>query len=155
MKGKLRAGQWQEAIWGLKDSVAAPPPTLAGEALLHLCLRSAPAMKISGKRWIPRNKTMPWMFCLVLQNMKCLIGRGVGGCVLRFMRWYVNLLLLSLVRMSKTSLPWTTPENFLFYPVSLRISGKLSGLNSNVENSRFNCQSEYLFKYQLLLNVTV
>lgn len=24
MKGKLRAGQWQEAIWGLKDAVAAP-----------------------------------------------------------------------------------------------------------------------------------
>ena len=27
MKGKLRAGQWQEAIWGFNDSVAAPHHT--------------------------------------------------------------------------------------------------------------------------------
>lgn len=59
MKGKLRAGQGSgKKLFGGSMTLWQPPTMLAGEVLLHLCLRSAPAMKINGKRSMPQNKTV-------------------------------------------------------------------------------------------------
>lgn len=43
---------------------------------------------------------------------------------------------------------------FAVLPAGMRISGKLSNLDCNVENPRFSCQLEFMFKCQLMLNKT-
>ena len=43
---------------------------------------------------------------------------------------------------------------FAVLPAGMRIGGKLSNLHGNVENSRFLCQLEFMFKCQLMLHET-